>query len=512
MSAPKLLDFLTGVMRQSPARASSFLSTLDDATAARLLASAEAGDTRQILKAMSEQTWGLSPARPTPEVQVQPAGRSPMSFEDRVLNDPNIRRAVDASGAQVPAGDVEALLGAYRGAAPKRGRPPRGGDPVAESIRELSRPVDQVAAEGIAAQFDRATTRQPASTVGYEHAGAKNFSPDGPHADGGGLQIQRQMQDEYDAIAAPAASAPSRQMELPLGDEPTGMIPYGARGPGVPVGGVRGPGVLQDSPRAAGGNPLFDTPDIPASAVEKLQRYMDDIGSGPAPEESSFAFGSAPAMGPGDRARFHWQNLRGNWADDMPIDEVPPRPAKPRPAAPRERVGMSGRDLATAAGVGLAIGGATDLALNAIDSEGSSPEDLVEESRPAPVVEATASRPEPTVVQAPQDYSLQARALINRLNDMRRAAGGEVPEAPAMMAEINRLVAMGNQQRRDPGYSYQQADPARDPYQQARDLIAQVNQMYRQGMTPNSPEVQRIMAQVRQLQAQGDAIRNRRAG
>jgi hypothetical protein len=35
--------------------------------------------------------------------------------------------------------------------------------------------------------------------------------------------------------------------------------------------------------------------------------------------------------------------------------------------------------------------------------------------------------------------------------------------------------------------------------------------MYRQGMTPNSPQVRQIMAKVRQLQSQGDAIRNRRS-
>lgn len=124
-------------------------------------------------------------------------------------------------------------------------------------------------------------------------------------------------------------------------------------------------------------------------------------------------------------------------------------------------------------------------------------------------------RPEAELMQPvpqPADYSMQAREMINKLNAMRRSAGGEVPEAPAMMREINRLMELGNRQRNQPGYQIPASDPARDPYQQAKTLIARVNDMYRAGYTPNSPEVQRIMADVRRLHAEGDAIRNRRAG
>lgn len=124
-------------------------------------------------------------------------------------------------------------------------------------------------------------------------------------------------------------------------------------------------------------------------------------------------------------------------------------------------------------------------------------------------------RPEAELMQpvaAPADYSMQAREVINKLNAMRRSAGGEVREAPAMMREINRLMELGNRQRNQPGYQIPASDPARDQYQQAKTLIARVNDMYRAGYTPNSPEVQRVMADVRRLHAEGDAIRNRRAG
>jgi hypothetical protein len=185
------------------------------------------------------------------------------------------------------------------------------------------------------------------------------------------------------------------------------------------------------------------------------------------------------------------------------------RPATPRAPAPPKKTGRGAAIAAGAAGIGAGLALLPDDEQE-ITSGGEA--DLAEETTPAPAVAATPEPVQPTVKQAPADYSLQARALINRLNDMRRAAGGEVPEAPAMMKEINRLVAMGNEQRRSPQYSYSPQDAARDPYQQARELIAQVNQMYRQGATPNSPQVQQIMQRVRQLQAEGDAIRNRRAG
>jgi hypothetical protein len=135
------------------------------------------------------------------------------------------------------------------------------------------------------------------------------------------------------------------------------------------------------------------------------------------------------------------------------------------------------------------------------------PADLVEETRPAPKV-PTQDDVQPQVAKAPTDYSAQARVLINRLNDMRRAAGGEVPQAKEMEAEIERLLAMGNEQRREP--DFQPEDDASSRFKQAQELINRLNAMYRDGLSPNSPQAQQIMAQVRKLQAEGDALRNSR--
>jgi hypothetical protein len=120
--------------------------------------------------------------------------------------------------------------------------------------------------------------------------------------------------------------------------------------------------------------------------------------------------------------------------------------------------------------------------------------DLVEESRPAPKVEATPV--------SPRD---QAQALIAQLNQMRRAAGGEVPETPQMMAEINRLMAMSNQSRN--AMTPQQAQGSKDPHIQAQAIIAQLNEM-RQKAGGEVPQAQQMMAEVRRLQAMGDQQRN----
>jgi len=104
----------------------------------------------------------------------------------------------------------------------------------------------------------------------------------------------------------------------------------------------------------------------------------------------------------------------------------------------------------------------------------------------------------------------QAQALIAKLNKMRMDAGGEVPEAPQMMAQINQLLAQANQQvnARTPqqAQSVANQNPS-DPHAQAAALIAQLNEMRRQAGR-EVPQAPQIMAEVRRLQALGDQQRN----
>lgn len=127
--------------------------------------------------------------------------------------------------------------------------------------------------------------------------------------------------------------------------------------------------------------------------------------------------------------------------------------------------------------------------------------DLHAEQAPPPSVETP---PQPTA----EMFFAQARELIDQLNQMRRDAGGEVPEAPQIMAQVRRLQAMGDQLRNSP--SYTPSDPG-DPHQQAQMLIQDLNARRRQagGEVPDAP---RVMAEVRRLQAMGDQQQNSRYG
>ena len=136
--------------------------------------------------------------------------------------------------------------------------------------------------------------------------------------------------------------------------------------------------------------------------------------------------------------------------------------------------------------------GGEDLALTST----SGTEDLVEESRPAPRVAAEPSDD--------PDYSYEARQLMNKLNAMRKRAGGEVPEAKSMMAEIDRLLGMANKKRNAP--DYKPAMPT-DYHGEAQRLLQKLNAM-RMEAGGEVPETQKIMAEVRRLQAMGDRMRN----
>lgn len=159
----------------------------------------------------------------------------------------------------------------------------------------------------------------------------------------------------------------------------------------------------------------------------------------------------------------------------------------------------AGELAAAAAAAGLPFLLSSDSAPTKGDlTDTSGTADLAEESRPVPKVEPTAGE------DAPPDYSYQARQLMNQLNALRRKAGGEVPESRAMMAEVNRLLSMSNNQRNAP--EYKPAMPT-DHHGEAQRLIQDLNarRAAEGGEVPDAPQV---MAKVRQLQAMGDRMRN----
>jgi len=176
---------------------------------------------------------------------------------------------------------------------------------------------------------------------------------------------------------------------------------------------------------------------------------------------------------------------------------------------------MDGRRIAAGVGAGVAGAGLGHVANQFFDGDagdvapapagpaatrrGPTTADLAAESAPPPRVPVASGELTPRE---------QAHELIARLNLMRRNAGGEVPEAPAMQREINRLLDMSNQTMAAAARG-EVAMAGNDPHAQATRLLAQLNQM-RRDAGGEVPEARQIMAEVSRLQQMGDAQRNAR--
>lgn len=301
---------------------------------------------------------------------------------------------------------------------------------------------------------------------------------------------------------------PSRQLELPLSDD---AATAGFRFDDIELGPrVQEPDMSLDSP-------MFRDMYKAQGAYENLiKNRTSNLNNQPfAPIAASAAREARAASMAPSGASEGWKRLSA-MAND--------------PNAQRAALGVGG---AAALGAGgYMMMGAPEPAAEATSpdlTDGGNNADLVEESRPAPVVEAQDEeqaftdmfkrqylareakraatpdmQPSMEPASAPEDYSFQARELINQLNDMRRQAGGEVPEAQGMMQEINRLLAMSDNQRNAPGY---QPTMPTDYHGEAQRLIQQLNDMRRKA-GGEVPQAQQIMAEVRRLQAMGDRMRN----
>jgi len=360
-------------------------------------------------------------------------------------------------------------------------------------------------------------------------------------ADAGMIKPGMSADEIHRAVAGMAAPAPARQMQLPLRapeDDIRALIPYGSRGAGVPTD-LSGPGVAMPAqggamiPAPMRGLPAPQQARIGTTAGVRVDRNpgddvnmfgmsessldepFDDIARQYGRGQPAGRIAMAPRQGlPAPAQRALPAPASTAMRDQQAVDDIASqfdnvmggRAPSAAPALAPGKGGMPAWAKAAAGGAGLIGAWATAYnmmpkgmrskeseAVGELDSTDGTA-DLAEESRPAPKVEATPV--------SPRD---QAQALIAQLNQMRRAAGGEVPEAQKMMAEINRLMAMSNQSRN--AMTPQQAQGSKDPHIQAQALIAQLNQM-RQKAGGEVPQAQQMMAEVRRLQAMGDQQRN----
>lgn len=397
--------------------------------------------------------------------------------------DPESARQVEAWRAgdeeYIPVGEMAAKL-----------------DAPAESARQLELPMrspeDEIRA------LIPATRSAPAAG---EQAGSQSRAliPAPPR----GLSVppQRALTPAQGEIAAQFDRALSTDVDLP-------RLPSYPSGPGAPVGG----GV-----NASRG--LYFADEMMRSQSQRAAADLFSPEQGLRTDDGEYAYdvwlrSQMPESTAGNRARrSRWTYRDGDYIDA--VDESLRRqPFVQRGAdasaaePPRRGFNWKPAAAAAAAGGGLYVATQRDDDEPALTSTAGTA-DLKAETSPPPAV-ATEEEPPVSEPAAPaMGPRERAHAMIKQLNDMRRAAGGEVPQAKAMMAEINRLLAESNQQRNAPGFDPQ---PRTDPHNQALRLTQELNDMRRRA-GGEVPQAQAMMREIARLNAMGDEmVNNRTAG
>jgi hypothetical protein len=272
---------------------------------------------------------------------------------------------------------------------------------------------------------------------------------------------------------------------------------------------------------------------------------LDDVAS-PPPVDLSL---DSPSWGPLSRSADRFQQMRRGQSGNLrnqPLNAVAGQAIRDADAARQTQMALEssrGAAAKTAAGVGVA--GAAGAAMLA--GGGKKPEpataditstdgtaELANESRPAPVVapdeesekaftekfkrqyterenkrqaQGAGTYPKPAA-----DPRAEAERLMKDLNARRMAASGEVADGAATEARIRKLMEQSNQMRNSQTPQQMQAAAAAAPqdyHAQARAMLADLNDRdSRMGGTP--PDMQKVLAEVRRLNALGDEQRNAR--
>lgn len=284
---------------------------------------------------------------------------------------------------------------------------------------------------------------------------------------------------------------------------PTGMIPLGNRGPGVPVGGPTGSGTMLPESRA------LSTAVRPRPALEgPAQRRIGTTAPGPvvrrleAPgvademaRERAAMRALEDAVAADGGALSPTRIRRGGGGGGAPPTRRPAADSPGRRVAGRAAAGAA----ALAAGVALQSRRAGES-----ESAGMSTADLAAEQNPPPQVMTKEPEPIAPPALSPRE---QALAMIAELNRMRREAGGEVPQAGQMMREIDRLMNMSNQAAASA--SRGEVAVGGGPREQAQTLLSQLNDMRRRA-GGEVPQAQQILREVSRLNSMSDRQTNAR--
>lgn len=437
---------------------------------AEIRRAADAGDTvalRRILAAASDSMTTNPKPRGMPYDLPAASGRDPIPVGERLAQDPNITETVRQGFG--PIADIPGMrLDAY------------------------GRMADAGGAEELLNLLGRSAPPSQFSVTDLLPDNNPLFSVNTGAGAGGGSVMD----------VLPGAGIPS-----PGG----GLIAQGGRG--VPVGGPTGSGVAvpqstalstQVTPRPAlpgrGPRRLETTAGVPQGAVEPRQATAADATTRPAPRlESPDVVAERRAME--DLEDAVNADRAGRSGGGQPPGRTPGRNATPG-GSPRRR------NLLPAAAAAAGGAAAWRLGMDLMFPPGDRRETLGDGEMSTADLAAEASPPPSVMPEEPAPLSPreQAHALQRKLNEMRAAAGGEVPEAPAMRREIQRLFDLSDAQanaasragRVDPA-------PANNPLQQARSILAALNS----GAVPANQRA-RMQAEMQRLYRLADEQANAR--
>jgi hypothetical protein len=472
----------------------------------------------------------LYPGRRAAHV-IEEATRSPqlqrLLAEAATSDAPNLMYARIAAAFEPPAMDRAAI--AYG----TRGMPGR-------------RSVEQVARDGVAEELGPYFREAPMEQVNDAQ------SLLGPTLGGEDLvaRLEGMTPRPLYALELPGDTSVRSQMDATYGPfafppENRGLIVQG--GQGVPVGGPTGSGVIVPGPTG------LSTQVTPRQRIPgPPQRRVGTTAGVPVGEVTAR---SSPRSAPAPEAPRRLESPDAqterhgmeDLADAVAVDEAAARAARVeanRPGASLERARQVAEDVVRRTAIPVAAGAAGIAAWNAMQDDGAEMEpvaaapsartvpDITSRPQayraPRPMVPDVTSKPKPfstadlaaetspppsvmTKEPVPISPREQAHALQKKLNDMRAAARGEVPEAAAMRQEIQRLFDMSDSQAAAAARTGVAA-PGVGPLSGARRILADLNA----GRIPSAQRAQ-AQAEMQRLYRQADEQANamtaaRRAG
>jgi len=447
-----------------PNRAQSIadMANANPALASRIAAAISAGDDAALRKIAAESQWGVAPAAPdtaSPQSpRLEPPGklgeedalRRAVSNELGPIGEGPMPQVRDADARLAEAGDAERLV-AQPGPQPdfQMDLPPsRSGDTLGD-VPDASRAAMSESQD----IFPGSPARQPPAS-----------NP-----------------------PAPAFNGPVDNLIARLGGSPS--MPAETRPPRTPRGAWQ---AGESIPGAGSVSDLMDEIDARRAAT---------------PRDPPAARGEDPAGRPTDTPA-------ARTPEDPPAPEMPRRDKSPKPrmsTGDKAKLGVAGGVIGAGIGGGLLLTGDGNSPGSASPPKAGPVPNVIRAPAPMSTADLAAQTRPPPVVATPQSPRDQAMKMIDDLNARRRKAGGEVPDAPETMKKINRLLAMSN----DQSAAASRGDipvQGNSPREQAQKLLAQLNAMRRQA-GGEVPQATQMMAEVRRLQDIADKQTNaRRSG